>query len=245
MRKNRKRARSGIYHTVIRGVDRQNIFYEDDDKHFFLSLVEKYGKKYSICSITHALLDNHAHFLYKDPENNISRFMQTVCSVYARYFNRKYDRIGHLFQDRFLSEPVEDDIYLMTVIRYILQNPMKAGLCRSCRYRWNSYSLYGKKSANIPSDLIIKIFGSLQKFYLFINKTSADECLDLELKPSEKLAGQTEKIKRLLGTDNPRIDQRLPLEEIKKRIRLLRNEGLSINTIARITGIGRFLVQHA
>lgn len=245
MRKNRIRARSGVYHCIVRGVDRQNIFYDDDDRDFFISLLTKYGEKYSMSCSAYSLLDNHAHFLYTDRENNISRFMQTVCSVYARYFNRKYDRIGHLFQDRFLSEPVEDNLYYMTVIRYILQNPMKAGLSGTCRYRWNSYDRYGKESRLISSGLIMKVFGSFQTFYRYINEKNDDECLEQELKPSEKMKNQTEKIKKLLGTETPRINLQLPAETIRNSIRILRDAGFSINTISRITGVGRFIVQHA
>ena len=91
MRKARQKSETGFYHSIIQGVNKQNIFYDDDDRYFFLSLVSKYSIKYDIQIHSYVLLDNHAHLLLHEKQTNpkLSQFMQNITSVYAKNFNQK------------------------------------------------------------------------------------------------------------------------------------------------------------
>jgi len=245
MRKRRRYSENGLYHVVIRGVNKQNIFLDDNDREFFISLLHKYGKKYGISFHSHTLMDNHAHFLLRDRNHNLSAFIQVVTSVYARFFNKKYDRVGHLFQSRFLSEVIEDIKYYLTVFRYILQNPEKAGICRASQYIWSSYSYYKKKKSLVDVEDILRIFETREKLYKFIEKQGDSECLDIELRPSEKEEYRINKIKKLLHSSSTLIPPDLPKDELKNKLRLLKNSGLSVRVISRLTGIMNSVVARA
>lgn len=245
MRKSRIYSRTELYHVVDRGVNRQNIFYEEDDKDKFMQLIKKYKEKYDVEIHNVVLMDNHFHLQIKTPGKNISKFMQVLTSIYARYFNKKYDRIGHLFQSRFLSEPILDDDYYKTVFRYILQNPVRANLCKTMNYKWSSYRLYKSNNSLISNYIVEKYFGDLKTLYDFINIKNEDECLDIELKSSEKEFNLIKKVKKILKSNSPIIPPDLSIEEIKKKIKLLKNNGLSIRSISRITGITLWIVARA
>lgn len=237
MRKPRQYSQTGFYHIVNRGVNKQNIFYDDEDRKMFISLLQKYAKKFKIKIHSFILMENHMHLEIEDIDGKISLFMQTLQSVYARFFNNKYDRVGHLFQERFTSEVILTNDYFLTVLRYILQNSEKAGLCKASQYKWSSYKLYRKKKTFVTTDLILELLGSIEGLCKFIQKYSEDECIDIGFRPSEKRINLIQKIKKLLKTDNPIVNPELPLENILEKVRILRENHISIRNISRITGI--------
>ena len=131
-----------VYHITIRGIDKQNIFLDEYDKNKFISILKETKEKYNYEIYAYCLMDNHVHLVIYDKEQKISKIMQSIEISYVFYFNMKYDRIGHLFQDRFFSKKVEDREYLKMVCRYIHQNPLKAGIGKTEKYRWSSYKEY-------------------------------------------------------------------------------------------------------
>lgn len=243
MRKKRLYSDIGFYHTVIRGVNKQIIFFEAADKEYFLFLLKKFAKKYCMKVHAYCLMDNHVHLLLQDSNKNLSPFMQLLASVYARYFNRKYDRIGHLYQDRFASEIISNNSYLVVVFRYIIQNPKKAGLCQTNNFKWNSYNSYRKNKTFIETSLLKNIFGNINKLYKYLNDDNDDECLDISLRPSEKELYYIEKIKKLLKSHTPVINMEQSKTVIKQKIKILREAGLSIRVISRTTGISIGIIQ--
>jgi len=245
MRKPRQYSNTHFYHVVIRGVNKQNIFFDNEDRNLFLELLKKYSRKLNIKVFAYCLMDNHVHLEIEDENKAISLFMQCICSIYARLFNKKYDRIGHLFQERFASEVIKNTSHFLTVFRYILQNPQKAYICSIDKFLWSSYKCYLKKSTFIQTDFLLKNFGSLKNLYNFLQQESNELCLEIELRPSEKEANYIDKIKKILETENPIIQPDLPLSLIKQKIRKLKQSGLSIRTIARTTGISKHIVQSA
>ena len=127
---------------MIRGVNKQEIFFDDQDKIVFINLLTKAKEKYSFSLFAYVLMNNHVEIEIKDNENCISKIIQSVATSYAIYFNEKYDRVGHLFQNRFKSKPVENNNYLINLVRYIHQNPEKAKIELTEKYKWSSYFDY-------------------------------------------------------------------------------------------------------
>jgi REP element-mobilizing transposase RayT len=126
-RQARERCESGIYHIVIRGINRQDIFCDQDDYHRFLETLERV-KADSFEVHGYCLMSNHVHLLIHEKSEEVHRIMKRIGTSYAWWYNRKYQRIGHLFQGRYKSECIQDNEYLLTVIRYIHNNPVKAGM---------------------------------------------------------------------------------------------------------------------
>lgn len=246
MRKPRERSKNGFYHVCMRGVNRQDIFLEQEDKKIFLKFLEKYSVKYKVEIHSYSLLNNHIHLEIKDINQNISIFMQCLCSVYARYFNFKYDRIGHLFQERYASEVIKNESQYLCVLRYILQNPVKAGISKTYNYKWSSYSSYVKKNPLVITAIAIKAFKNTNQLYNFIEEQNNHETF-VDIKPTrrEKEQFYIEKIKRLWMSKTPYLEPGLSRKEIVNKLSLLRKNNISISTISRITGIPRYLINLA
>ncbi len=133
----RMKSKTGIYHVMLRGINRQDIFEDEEDYMKMLSCLEGLVKRRDengqlqppLCTIyAYCLMSNHIHLLVRERDNNLSEIVKRIGVVYAYYFNKKYGRYGHLFQDRFKSESVETSAYFLTLLRYIHQNPLKAGI---------------------------------------------------------------------------------------------------------------------
>ena len=133
-----------VYHTIIRGIDKQDIFYSEKDRIKFIEIIKDTKEKYNYELYAYCLMDNHVHLVIYDKNEEISKMMQSIEISYVRYFNQKYERTGHLFQNRFFSKKVEDREYLKMLCRYIHQNPLKAGVAKTEEYKWSSYNKYLK-----------------------------------------------------------------------------------------------------
>ena len=130
----------GIFHITCRGNRRERIFLDTRDYLRFLAILGDVVARFGWDCHTYCLMPNHAHLLIETPRENLSEGMQRLNSLYAQYFNRRYDLIGHLFQGRFYSELVQRDAHLLEAIRYIVLNPVRAGLCTHAgQWRWSNY----------------------------------------------------------------------------------------------------------
>ena len=127
---------------MIRGINKQRIFYDEMDCRKFLKVLKENKKRNNYCLLAYCLMPNHVHFLIFDPERNLSNIMSGIEISYASFFNKKYQRIGNVFQDRFKSKCVDESGYFERVIRYIHQNPEKAKICKTEEYKWSSFSEY-------------------------------------------------------------------------------------------------------
>ncbi|MEN6325889.1 MAG: transposase [Syntrophomonas sp.] len=135
----RQKSESGIYHIMVRGINRQDIFHDDEDMQRYLETIAHMKKENRFKVYGFCLMTNHVHILVQEKEEEISRVMKRIGTSYAWWYNSKYDRVGHLFQDRYKSEGVDNDAYLLSVRRYIHKNPMMAGLAQEPEdYRWSS-----------------------------------------------------------------------------------------------------------
>ncbi len=154
---------SGLYHVMIRGVNKEVIFKDDRDRNNFLHLLKYYKNKLNCDIHAYCLMDNHVHILIEDKNNKLGELMRNINCVYAGEFNKKYKRVGHLFQERFKSENVENDYYLLRLIRYIHRNPEKAGICKTEDYRWSSYKEYIKEGKIINRKFILSKYDKNEK----------------------------------------------------------------------------------
>ena len=247
----RRKSETNIYHIMIRGINRQNIFVDDEDNEKFINTLAKYRREVEYELYAYCLMGNHIHLLVKEGNEVLSNTMRRIGASYVYWYNWQYDRKGHLFQDRYKSEPVEDDTYFLTVLRYIHQNPLKAGLTKNIDlYQWSSYQEYIKEAKIVDTDFVLAMFAenrdkAIKEFRDFNLTLNNDQCLDitperktisdkmvrqlvankynLELASlhSEKLETQTEVLKYLKGLDGISLRQ------------LSRLSGFTVNKIYR------------
>lgn len=143
-RKAREKHCEAIYHIMCRSISEFPLFRDDDDKNYYLQLLKKYTDKYKCSVYAYCIMDNHLH-IHLDPKGyDISKFMHSTNTAYVRYFNIKYKRHGHVFQERFESRILDTDEYNLTVSAYIHNNPHDLeGYCgKEENYKYSSYGIY-------------------------------------------------------------------------------------------------------
>lgn len=166
-----------IHHVMIRGNNRQRIFFSEDYFHYFLEILEKSSKKFDHKIISYCLMSNHAHLIVKIYNSPLSKVMQYINFRYARWLNHKHKRIGHLFQGRYRSLEVNNETYLINLCRYVHFNPITAKIVPCLDdYAWSShfYYLHGNAPEWIETKFMLDILQSItnQNYSEFINKTS-------------------------------------------------------------------------
>ena len=192
-------------------------------------------------------MGNHFHLLVQGSKEDLAKCMQRVCSVYARRFNAKTGHVGHLFQDRFKSEPVNDDAYLLTVVRYIHMNPERSGLAPMETYEWSSYREYLGRLGICNTDFVLDMFGGLKHFLIF--HAEEREC-DCQLADNEKPVYISDDDMRkaaqsLLGSVSLGAVMRLPRAERDSSLRILKAANLPVRKIELLTGVGRNTIYRA
>lgn len=130
----------GFYHVTSRGNARQDIFADAEDYRTFLIILADGVERYRWLLHTYCLMDNHYHLLIETPQANLSRGMRQLNGVYTQKYNRRHDRVGHLFQGPYKALIVEKDAYLLELSRYIASNPVRAKMVSSLEdWSWSSY----------------------------------------------------------------------------------------------------------
>lgn len=149
-----------FYHIIVRGNQRQDIFVEDQDRIEYLKRLKGYKKKCGFVLYAFVLMPNHVHLLIETLNTPISKIMQLINLTYTQYFNKKYDKVGHIFQGRYKSFLCDRDEYLLSLVRYIHLNPVRAKLVKKPdQYRWSSHKDYliGAKGL-VDNDRVLRIF---------------------------------------------------------------------------------------
>ena len=156
-----------VYHVINRGNAGENIFRGNRDREKLLEYIEKAAERFLLNVHAYCLMNNHFHILLETQQPNLSRALQWFSVSYAGYFNRKHQRIGHLFHGRFKSILVDADEYLKQLSRYIHLNPVRAGLVNQpADYPWSSYPIYaGKVTAAdwVETEWLLSQFGRTRK----------------------------------------------------------------------------------
>lgn len=161
-RSNRICYEGATYHIYERGNNKQEIFLEDEDKECFLGLLRRQKERYDFKLYCYVLMDNHFHLLINTPMNNISQIMHDIKANYAKFFNNKYNRINHLFHDRFKSKIVDRDEYIIILSKYLHNNPVRANIVKTAdEYIWSSIKYFTKEIKDkhfIDRDIILNKF---------------------------------------------------------------------------------------
>ena len=237
----RTRSSTGIYHIMLRGVNRQRIFEDREDALRFLSTLDRFKKEQRVALYAWCLMGNHVHLLLGFGEASPELLMKKISCSYVYYFNHKYERIGPLFQDRFRSENVMNEAYLAAVMRYIHKNPEKAGISSMESYRWSSYREYLGTPRYTDTASMLDWFGSKAAFEEFMHQEDEEPHLDEET-PAKKCQDPEKLLSALLG--GVPISH-LSAEGRSELIRSLSAEGLSPVEIIRLTKISRAAVYRA
>lgn len=249
-RQQRERSKSGYYHVMIRGNERKNIFQDEYDKFQFIKTLTEKKQENRFFLHAFCLMDNHVHLMLSEGVEDVAKVMKRISVSYVRYYNHKYKRVGHLFQDRFKSEIVDEDSYVLTLARYIHQNPVKAGMVKSTgEYKWSSYSCYLKENNQfaelVETETILGLFSDDKNtakkcFEEYMNQLSHDVYIDF-VEDVEVMDGEAAKelFDNMLGLGND-YDGNIKVHISDDLIKEFREKtNLSIRKIAAITGLSK------
>ena len=234
---------AGYYHIINRGVEQRVVFKEPADYEYFEELMCFYMKSYAVTLHNYCLMSNHYHLLIETSTDNLSKFMRQLNMNYAIYFNKKYKRVGHLWQGRFKSWFVTDEAYLYTLMLYIEQNPLKAKMVKILEeYPYSSYNYF--LASEIPECLanawVVQNYQKDNEAIKTMLNSDIDYSVLQELKNASSLVEapntdkkpNIEKLKKML----------LGKEEIKERNKQIvkaYEKGYSQHMIAKILGISQ------
>lgn len=240
---------TGFYHVCARGTGKQLIFEGDEDRWEFLELMRECCREEGVTVIAWCLMGNHVHLVLADYEDRMSAAMHRLLLTYARRFNKRTRRTGHLFQNRFDRRSLDTDWQVMEAIRSVHADPQEAGMSLIERYPWSSFAEYlrmydgvAKKNFSDPST-VLELFGSAEGFIDYSLKTpdGSDPVIhDMDETEWERRAFADKMAKRL----------GVPLNELKtvapsRRDRIifaLHDGGYTVREVERYTGISKSTV---
>ena len=244
----------------MRGINHQNIFEDAEDNYLFINTLDRMRLRYdddgnpcgSNCTYyAYCLMNNHFHLLIREREESVGETVKRIASSYVYYYNRKYLRDGHLFKERFRSEPVNDMAYFVTLLRYIHQNPVKAGIVEHVKDY--EYSSWGEYDGTVEPVFQLCDTGTVLRRVPFddleamVNESLSDEvnCLDMD-DPSRSRPSDDQVwayIKDKTGVTNSSAFQRLNDDIRRAVLKDLKEIGASHRQLERLTGIGRGVIQ--
>lgn len=247
-RRARKKSTTDVYHVMMRGNNKQEIFHDTEDCRKYLYKLRDFKTICGYEMFAYCLMPNHVHLLMRTGDEPLGQTIQRISSSYVYWYNLKYKRVGHLFQGRFRSEAVEDDSYFLTALRYIIQNPAKAGLERAPgTYLWNSYLSYAGRNDHLTdTEFAVDLYGSREELLKYLCKENSDTGLDI----TENRVGLTDEdalriIDEVTGCKTPSEFKGIGKDRQSECLKILRERNLSGSQISRLTGIPRTSVRRA
>lgn len=250
----REESHTGYYHVMMRGNNKNMIFSNASEKLYFLEQLNLQVKERNIEVVAYCIMDNHVHLLIGSDLEDMSEAIKRINIRFARRYNNKYEKIGHVFQDRFKSEVIHNDGHLVQVMRYIHNNPVKANMVNKAEeYTWSSYNSYiNKKDRLIHSktkDMIMEIFsGSIEEYKKFHLMDDTEEFLEIK----EDLEREREERARRIISDYCKKYKVSKLEELANKrhileeiiVEMLNKSRLPHRRIAEMTGTTRGIVNN-
>lgn len=252
-RKIRVFSNSKVYHIILKGIDNQDIFYDDQDRRVFLKHLSITKKEYNYNIYSYCLMTNHIHMVIRSEKEFLSKAMQSLMVRYVQYFNRKYKRTGTLVQNRFKSKNIENQRYFLEVCRYVHRNPENAGIAKTEEYKWSSYKEYIGKAKLVDKDTLLHYFDDdINQFIEFTIKNNTYEYLN-ELSEYELIRKLTdEDVSNIIikifeikdVSDIPYFFKSLNKTELEEAIQKLKKiKGSNKTQISRIVRITRKVIE--
>ncbi len=249
-RRARKRSESGLYHVMLRGGNRQRIFHDETDYRIFLEGLRKYR---DLCGFTlhaYCLLPNHVHLLIRENPSGetVSQVMKRLGVWYVARYNRRYERSGGLFEDRFRSEAVDSDAYFTTVIRYIHRNPVKAGIVdEPGRYPYSSYLEYVAPRPDALTDTsLLLAFIPRDEIPAWHAQDDGVSILDVPERARPSLLSDEKALqvmRKASGAANAEAFSRLDERAMVRALKRMREAGATLRQMVRLSGVSLAMVR--
>lgn len=250
----REESYTGYYHVMMRGNNKSMIFNNASEKYYFLEQLNLQVEEGNIAIAAYCIMDNHVHLLLKSDLESMSEAIKRINIRFALRYNNKYERVGHVFQNRFKSEVINNDGHLIQVMRYIHNNPVKANMVSKVEeYRWSSYNSYiNKRDRLVDSEskqMIMDMFsGSIKEYKKFHLIDETEEFLELKEDLEREREEKARKIilyyceKHKINKIEELVNKRYILEEII--VEMLNRSHLPHRRIAEMTGTTRGIVNN-
>lgn len=187
-RQPRAQSPTNYYHVIVRGNNRERVFSEYSDKLYLLGLIKEQANNDAIEVAGYCIMNNHLHMVIRSDFPNLPKAMRNINAQYAMTFNKKRNRIGHVFQERYKSKPIVELNQLLCTVRYVHNNPVEANLVKyPSEYPWSSYNEYlstnTRKNVLVNEDqrrFILRFYGGTDGFSAFHTKRDNEKYLDLD-----------------------------------------------------------------
>lgn len=240
------------YHILLRGINKQDIFLDNQDKSKFLKEIKETKQEFGCAVYAYVIMNNHIHIVLFDQNDNISNIVHKWCTKYGLYFNKKYNRVGHVFQNRFKSICVDTEEYLKKLVRYIHRNPEKDGIGKMKDYAWSSYKEYIYNKNITDTDLVLNLFSdnrkeAIQKFEKF-NEIQENKYTSAEFEMENAITDEEaiHFIKLTLKTDNILSILNYNHEKRNELINeIYKIKGISVKQMCRILGLDKNVIYRA
>ena len=198
------------YHIIQRGVNQEYIFKAPGDKSYLLEMVSDAKEQFDFKIFAYAIMGNHYHLFVQALNTPISKIMHQINMRYAVYYNKKYERVGHVFENRYTGILVQDDSYFVTLIKYIHNNPVAAGICDFMEeYKWSSDMFYRRNIDNIVDiDEFLSVLSpnrlkAIEKYIELMEEDNIDQEILMDLYENSDIIG-TEDFIRKIREDKPK-----------------------------------------
>lgn len=247
-RRSRIHSHSHIYHVMLRGIERKQIFYDAEDYSHFTEILVKLKKRCGFTLHAYCLMGNHIHLLIEEGEEELSMIFRRLGAAFVYWYNVKYERTGHLFQDRYKSEPVDSERYYLTVLRYIIRNPVQAGLCESLEeYEYSSGREYLLSERGITDTAFCRKLINAEQLREYLGKDNDDHCMEMDSSVRIRITDQRAKelILHEFGTYSPSPGKTKDREAFNASICRLLHSGLSIRQLSRLAGVSKKVIENA
>lgn len=236
---------TSFFHVIVQGINKEYIFDKEEYIQKYLELISKNKENYNIQILAYCIMNNHAHLLiYSEDYKELSKFMHKVNCIYAHYYNNNENRVGVLFRNRYVSEPIYKEEYLLNCINYIHMNPVKANMVSECsEYKYSSYNQYIRNEGVARSDILVKIFGeqNWKELFSVLDNNIVFEDMEVE---KEKVFNKA--IKQFENESNKILEEILKDKILlRKLVRILKeNYKFSYTQIAERFNISRGKLQY-
>jgi len=238
-RKSRIHYDGALYHVITRGNDRKIVFEGENEKEEYLGIIKRYKERYGFKIYSYCIMDNHAHLLIEVEKTPLSKIMQGIQQVYTQRYNKAKKQTGHVFEQRYKAFLCDKDSYLLNLVRYIHQNPIKASIIDGIEYKWSSHVEYINQTNRMLADkeFVLGLFSENKREAVkrFIDFIGIEEVMDIsKIKNEEIVLDKIEYEKRL-----DQLKNEISYKDLKKEVCKL--VGISEDEIVRRNRVKRFV----